>query len=158
MGGLMSVHEEVPEIPAAGEDSLVTRIGRLESEVKTIRQGVEVLQATTATKSDLAELQHATRADFAVQRAHFETVMAEHRHQTRLELLEQWQKIRESHMSLAGEMKEGYSRLEGEIKATRLLNKADVADARTAMVIWVAGIVFIGQLIPSLVRLLEKYL
>lgn len=36
--------------------------------------------------------------------------------------------------------------------------KADIAEARAAIVMWVAGIVFLAQLVPAAIRLIEKYI
>jgi predicted metal-binding membrane protein len=35
--------------------------------------------------------------------------------------------------------------------------KTDVAEAKSAIIMWVAGIVFLAQLLPATVRLIEKY-
>lgn len=36
--------------------------------------------------------------------------------------------------------------------------KSDVAEAKTAIIMWVAGIVFLAQVVPSIVRLIERHI
>ena len=36
--------------------------------------------------------------------------------------------------------------------------KADVAEAKSAIIIWVAGIVFLAQVAPAILRFIEKHI
>ncbi|ATQ76918.1 hypothetical protein CR152_22150 [Massilia violaceinigra] len=44
----------------------------------------------------------------------------------------------------------------GVIKAIGA-TKADIAEAKSTIITWVAGLVFLAQLVPAAVRLIEKY-
>ena len=37
-------------------------------------------------------------------------------------------------------------------------SKADVAEAKSAVIMWVAAIVFLAQLVPAAIRFIEKYI
>jgi hypothetical protein len=43
------------------------------------------------------------------------------------------------------------------IKAT-CASKADLAETRSALVLWIVSVVFLGQLLPGLIRLIEAHL
>lgn len=137
------------DVPSGSETNLTTRSTYVERELQGIWQELGVIKATMATmatKQDLADVYHElkldvtqlreeTRTGFVAQQAKFDSVFAEHRQQTREEFLG----------------------LQCQMKNMQADNKAAIADSRTATITWVAGIVFIGQLIPVLARVAERY-
>lgn len=66
-----------------------------------------------------------------------------------------------------GAMEARVAKLEADLTAIKLdvavikangATKSDVAEAKSAIIMWVASIVFLAQLVPAAVRLIEKYI
>ncbi len=64
-----------------------------------------------------------------------------------------------------GRMEARIAKLEADVAAIKIdvavikangATKADVAEAKSAVIMWVAGIVFLAQLVPAAVRLIER--
>lgn len=65
-----------------------------------------------------------------------------------------------------GRMEARLAKLEADVAAIKIdvavikangATKADIAESKSSIVMWVAGIVFLGQLVPAAVRFIEKY-
>jgi predicted metal-binding membrane protein len=59
---------------------------------------------------------------------------------------------------LRSEVKTEIAELRSETKAEIADVRTAIADARATIIMWVAGIAFFGQILPSVIRLIEKYL
>ncbi|QYF93738.1 hypothetical protein KY495_00400 [Massilia sp. PAMC28688] len=95
----------------------------------------ELAEVRQELKGELTQLREATKAGFVEQQAMIDARFAEHRLQAREDV---WS-------------------LRADMKTMQAENRAAIADSRAATVTWVACIVFIGQLIPVLVRVAERY-
>ncbi|MCY0914371.1 hypothetical protein [Massilia antarctica] len=62
---------------------------------------------------------------------------------------------------LRAEMRSGFAELRAEmhseIAGVRSKIRSAVSEAKSTIIMWVAGLVFLAQLIPAAVRLIEKY-
>ncbi|MFB9240679.1 hypothetical protein IV454_25950 [Massilia antarctica] len=45
-----------------------------------------------------------------------------------------------------------------DIADLRAEMRSAVAEAKSAIIMWVAGLVFLAQLVPTMVRIIEKYI
>lgn len=63
-------------------------------------------------------------------------------------------------------MEERVAKLEADVAAIKIdvavikangATKSDIADAKASIILWVTTAVFLAQLIPQLIRLIEKY-
>jgi hypothetical protein len=55
-----------------------------------------------------------------------------------------------------GATKSDIAELKGSFGELRASTKADIADAKTAIILWVAGAIFIAQLLPSILKMFVK--
>jgi hypothetical protein len=55
-----------------------------------------------------------------------------------------------------GASKADIAELKGSLGELRASNKSDIADAKTAIIMWVAGAIFIAQLLPALLKMFLK--
>jgi hypothetical protein len=64
-------------------------------------------------------------------------------------------------------MESRIAKLESELTAIKIdvavfkancATKADVAEAKSAIIMWVAGIVFLAQVAPAILRFIEKFI
>ena len=52
-----------------------------------------------------------------------------------------------------GSTKSDIAELKGMFGELRASTKADIADAKTAIILWVVGAIFIAQLLPSILKM-----
>lgn len=116
------------EVAGGGEPpydgDMEKRVEKIEADLTAIKIDIALIVANGATKTDMAELSYATKAD-----------IAELRNATKAEIAE-----------LRAATKADFAEL-------RAANKAEIAEAKTAIILWVVGAIFISQLLPSLLKL-----
>jgi uncharacterized protein YicC (UPF0701 family) len=111
------------------ENDLEARVERLETAVTSIKVDLEVIKATMATKSDIANM--ATKSDIAN--------MA-----TKSDIANMATKSDTANMATKSDLVE----LRTEIE--RL--KTAIADSRSSIILWVVSAVILSQLLPSLLK------
>jgi hypothetical protein len=111
------------------------RVEKIEADIIGIKIDIALIVANGATKTDMAALSYATKADIAELRNATKADIAELRASTKADIAE----LRAS--------------TKADIAELRASTKADIAEAKTAIILWVVGAIFISQLLPSLLKL-----
>ncbi|NHZ81661.1 hypothetical protein F2P44_20615 [Massilia sp. CCM 8695] len=70
--------------------------------------------------------------------------------------------VAELRAELQTEMRSGFAGIRAEMRAeiagVRSEIRSAVSEAKSSIIMWVAGLVFMAQLIPAAVRLIDKYI
>ncbi len=130
----MSVQRE-DGVTSGSSDDTGVRLGRVESELRQLRTDVDVIKATAATKDDLDNLQATMFDKFSELKIEMHGGRA--RTEAEINLLR--------------------AETKAEFEKQRMQTKAEIADARAVIIMWVSGVVFLAQLIPTMARVIEKY-
>jgi ribosomal protein L29 len=120
------------------DESMEQRIEKLEVAIVAMKLDLEIIKATGATKSDLAEHALATKADIAELRNTTKADIAELRSATKADIAE-----------LRNETKAEIVKLQAELKAM-------IAEAKTSVIMWVTSAIFLAQLLPALLQHFSK--
>ncbi|USX18210.1 CCDC90 family protein [Oxalobacteraceae bacterium OTU3REALA1] len=127
------------EVAGGGEPpydgDMEKRVEKIEADIIAIKIDIALIVANGATKTDMAALSYATKADIAELRSATKADIAELRVSTKADIAE----LRAS--------------TRADIAELRASTKAEIAEAKTAIILWVVGAIFISQLLPSLLKL-----
>lgn len=153
----MSVQRDNGVTSDGDDGSMPDWMAKVNGELKSLRVDLNVLKLTAATKVDLAETQSSilsklaeVNGELALHRAETKREFESHRAETKHQFDLQRAETRHEFDVQRTETREAFER-------HRLQNKTEIADARSFILIWVTGVVLLGQLIPPIVKVMEKY-
>ena len=164
----MSVQRDNGVTSGSDDGSMPAWMETVNGELKSLRVDLNVLKLTAATKVDLAE----TTSEVLGKLAEVSGDLARHRAETKHEFESQRAETKHEFELQRAETKHEFDLQRAETKHEfdlqraetreaferhRLQNKTEIVDARSFILVWVTGVVLLGQLIPPIVKMLEKY-